>query len=73
MDIKTLLGKDAEELEKLSDAQLLEYFSPYLKWIKPEVEKNDEQITKRKYDQHYEAKKTLQMAEELAKKYGIKI
>ena len=41
MDIKELLGKNSSELEKLTDAQLLEYFSPYMKFIVPVDIKDD--------------------------------
>lgn len=75
MDIKTLLSKDANELEKLSDKELQEYFAPYLQWIRPvkEEEKKERNNNRQKFDAGREAQRTLKMAEELAKKFGIKI
>lgn len=79
MNIKELLGKDSKELEALSDAQLLEYFSPYMKFIVPvetKEEKSSNGIVKNKQVKHYasnEAQKTMDMAQLIAKKLGIKV
>ena len=81
MDIKELLGKDSSELEKLTDAQLLEYFSPYMKFIVPVDIKDDNEkksisVNSTGGTKHYatnEAQKTMDMAQRLAKQMGIKI
>ena len=75
MDIKTLLTKDSKELEKLSDVELLEFFSPYMKFIRPvkeEEKKIATNMSSRSNNIKYEAQKTMKMAEELLKKFGIK-
>lgn len=74
MNIKELLSKDIDDLEKLSDAMLLEYFSPYMKFIKPVKEEEKEQRNERrqKFDTGREAQRTLQMANELLKRFNIK-
>lgn len=73
MDIKSLLSKDADDLEKLTDTALLEYFSPYMKFIRPikEEEKAAKEQSRQRYDVGKEAQRTLQMAQELLKKFKI--
>ena len=36
MTIETLIGCSADELERMSDAELLEHFKPYLNVTRPE-------------------------------------
>lgn len=42
MTIEQILGLTADELEKLSDDQLREYFKPYLDYTIPSSDKDDE-------------------------------
>ena len=37
MTIEHLLEISADELEKMSDAQLMEFFQPYLQYVRPET------------------------------------
>jgi len=78
VNIKELLGKDIAELEKLSDAQLLEYFSPYMKFIVPVETKEEKKPSMSSGNssggyKSSEAQKTMDMAQRLAKQMGIKI
>jgi hypothetical protein len=74
MDIKTLLSKDSIELEKLTTKELVEYFAPYMVFIKPikDEEKTDRPKAQR-FDINNEARKSLDMAQKLAQQLGIKI
>ena len=38
MTIEQLLEVDAATLESFSDAQLMDFFKPYLVWVKPDKE-----------------------------------
>jgi hypothetical protein len=43
MSIDEMVGLSADQLEKLSDEQLLEYFKPYLDVTRPERAKREKQ------------------------------
>lgn len=72
MGIKELLKLDASGLEKLTDAQLKEYFAPYLKAIVPEQKKEQTPSGPRPKGKN-EAQRTLEMAKKMAERLGIKL
>lgn len=47
MTISTLLSKSADELEAMTDAQVLEYFGPYLVFVRPTIEAKVSVLKKR--------------------------
>lgn len=76
MDIKELLGKNADDLDKLTSTELTEYFMPYMQYIKPVTENEKGESSRArsnagKFDAGREAQRTLQMAQELMKKFNI--
>lgn len=47
MIMEKLLGKDADELDAIDDAQLLEYFKPLLVITRPELAPKPEKIQRK--------------------------
>lgn len=74
MTIEQLLGKSADELAALTDAQLNEYFAPYLVVTRPELASKPEKGNVRKantYNPNFNLKK--QKALEMARQLGIEL
>ena len=73
MSIEELLKLPPDRLEAMSDAELHDYFAPYLEFIqpiKPEEHTQPMRATRSKYS---EEKKAMDLASRLAKQLGLKI
>ena len=72
MTIEQLLECSADELEKMTDKQLMDFFAPYLIYVKPDKTK-PKQETKlsrpTKYQPTYNA--NIEKARAMAKQLGI--
>lgn len=72
MTLEQLLNSSADELEKLTDKQLEDFFAPYFKVTRPELAEKPEQNKPRTYTPNPMEEKRKK-AIEMAKKLGIEL
>lgn len=73
MTLEKLLGMSANELESMTEAQLKEYFSPYLKYTRPELAAQQQQKIKSNFSpKQNERKQVMNMLKLFESKFGEK-
>ena len=74
MTIEQLLEIDADTLEKMTDAQLMDFFKPYLVYVKPDKHQQPQQVSKtsiRKNNKQMSTDANMEKAKMIAKQMGI--